>query len=102
MGFGLRQVTCTVSDAGADTVLAYISPAPPQQQAVDKVHMHVLAQIKSESFQHSQVMKNLYYMSEVYGPRVNNSRNHRAAAEWAMQQMKAWGMQNVHLEKWGP
>jgi carboxypeptidase Q len=41
-------------------------------------------------------------MSEVYGPRVNNSRNHRAAAEWAMQQMKAWGLQNVHLEKWGP
>jgi len=39
-------------------------------------------------------------MSEVYGPRVTNSANHRAAAEWAMQQMKAWGLKNVHLEKW--
>ncbi len=36
-------------------------------------------------------MENLFYISEVYGPRVNNSRNHRAAAEWAMQQMKTWG-----------
>ena len=47
-------------------------------------------------------MENLFYISEVYGPRVNNSRNHRAAAEWAMQRMKDWGLQNVHLEKWGP
>ena len=44
-------------------------------------------------------MENLFYMSEVYGPRVTNSKNHRAAAEWAMKQMKEWGLQNVHLEK---
>jgi hypothetical protein len=61
-----------------------------------------LTQIKNEAFQHSQVMENLFYISEVYGPRVNNSRNHRAAAEWAMQRMKDWGLKNVHLEKWGP
>ncbi len=70
------------------------------QQAGDKVDLDVLAKIKTEAYQHSQVMENLYYMSEVYGPRVNNSANHRAAAEWAMKQMKEWGLQNVHLEKW--
>ncbi len=68
----------------------------------DKVDLATLNAIKREAFQHSQVMETLYYLSEVYGPRVNNSRNHRAAAEWAMQQMKSWGLQNVHLEKWGP
>jgi len=62
--------------------------------------LNALNQIKNEAFQHSQVMENLFYMSEVYGPRVNNSRNHRAAAEWAMKQMKEWGLKNVHLEKW--
>jgi len=80
--------------------LLFLSSATAQEQAGDKVDLDVLTQIKSEAFQHSQVMENLFYLSEVYGPRVNNSRNHRAAAEWAMKQMKEWGMQNVHLEKW--
>ena len=77
-----------------------VSGALAQDMGGDKVDLDVLAQIKTEAYQHSQVMENLYYMSEVYGPRVNNSANHRAAAEWAMKQMKAWGLQNVHLEKW--
>ena len=92
--FRLAAATCTA--------LMLISAAPAQDPGGDKVDLDALTQIKREAFQHSQVMENLYYMSEVYGPRVNNSRNHRAAAEWAMQQMKAWGLKNVHLEKWGP
>src|SRR6266581_2403598 len=84
------------------TTLLLLTAASAQELGGDKVDPDVLNQIKTEAYHHSQVMENLYYMSEVYGPRVNNSRNHRAAAEWAMQQMKAWGMQNVHLEKWGP
>ena len=92
--FRLAAATCTA--------LMLISAAPAQDPGGDKVDLDALTQIKREAFQHSQVMENLYYMSEVYGPRVNNSRNHRAAAEWAMQEMKSWGLQNVHLEKWGP
>jgi carboxypeptidase Q len=92
--FRLAAATCTA--------LMLISAAPAQDPGGDKVDLDALTQIKREAFQHSQVMENLYYMSEVYGPRVNNSRNHRAAAEWAMQEMKSWGLQNVQLEKWGP
>jgi hypothetical protein len=62
--------------------------------------LDALAQIKTEAFQHSQVMENLFWMSEVYGPRVTNSRNHKLAAEWAMKQMQEWGLKNVHPEKW--
>ena len=91
-----RQVPVTC------TALLLFSVASAQEMGGDKVDLDVLNQIKHEAFQNSQVMEHLYYMSEVYGPRVNNSRNHRAAAEWAMQQMKAWGLKNVHLEKWGP
>lgn len=83
------------------TAVLLLSSAPAQEPLQgDKVDLDTLAQIKTEAYQHSQVMENLFYMSEVYGPRVNNSRNHRAAAEWAMKQMKEWGLQNVHLEKW--
>ncbi len=83
-------------------IAAFTGVGLPAQQAGDAVDLAVLTAIKHEAFDRSQVMENLFYLSEVYGPRVNNSRNHRAAAEWAMQQMKAWGLQNVHLEKWGP
>ena len=82
------------------TALFLTSACFAQGTGGDKVDLDALAQIKTEAFQHSQVMENLFWMSEVYGPRVTNSRNHKLAAEWAMKQMKAWGLQNVHLEKW--
>ena len=91
--FRLATVTCTLS-------LFFTPIAPTQQPEGDKVDLHTLTEIKNEVFQHSQAMENLFYISEVYGPRVNNSRNHRAAADWAMKQMKEWGLQNVHLESW--
>lgn len=86
--------------AATCTALLLLSSASAQEMAGDKVDLDTLAQIKTEAFQHSQVMENLFYMSEVYGPRVTNSRNHKLAAEWAMKQMKEWGLKNVHLEKW--
>jgi hypothetical protein len=82
------------------TALFLIPPSFAQATGGDQVDLDALAQIKTEAFQHSQVMENLFWMSEVYGPRVTNSRNHKLAAEWAMKQMKEWGLQNVHLEKW--
>jgi hypothetical protein len=85
--------------AVASAALLLLSPAFAQQQG-DKVDLDALAQIKHEAFDNSHVMENLFWMSEVYGPRVNNSPNHMAAAEWAMKQMKEWGLQNVHLEYW--
>ena len=92
-----KQITAVLTVA-----LLFVQFVPAQAQDGDKVDLGALTEIKNEAFQHSLVMENLFYISEVYGPRVNNSRNHRAAAEWAMQQMKTWGLQNVHLEKWGP
>ena len=89
-----RQATALV------TALFLIPVSFAQAPGGDKVDLDTLARIKTEAFQHSQVMENLFWMSEVYGPRVTNSRNHKLAAEWAMKQMKEWGLQNVHLEKW--
>jgi len=86
--------------AAMTAALLLILSATAQELAGDKVDLDVLAQIKTEAYQHSQVMENLFYIADVYGPRVTNSRNHRAAAEWAMKQMKEWGLQNVHLEYW--
>src|SRR5579871_1885576 len=82
------------------TALFLIQTSFAQEMGGEKVDLDALAQSKAEAFQHSQVMENLFWMSEVYGPRVTNSRNHKLAAEWAMKQMREWGLKNVHLEPW--
>lgn len=72
------------------------------QQAQEHIDLSVLNQIKDQAFNHSKVMEHLFYISDVYGPRVNGSPNHHAAAEWAIKQLEAYGLKNVHLESWGP
>jgi Zn-dependent M28 family amino/carboxypeptidase len=48
----------------------------------------------------SQIMKTMHMFTDVYGPRLTGSPNHKAAAEWAVRQMTAWGLENAHLEPW--
>ncbi len=70
--------------------------------AEENVDLAVVNRIKAEAFQNSQAMEHVAYLTDVYGPRLTNSPGNRAAAEWAMKQLKSWGLVNVHLEKWGP
>jgi len=48
----------------------------------------------------SKVMDIMYNLTDRYGPRLTNSPQFRAAGEWAVGQLKEWGLSNVHLEKW--
>jgi hypothetical protein len=50
----------------------------------------------------SQVMETLSYLTDVHGARLTNSPNFRAASEWARKRLAEWGLQNSHLEPWGP
>jgi carboxypeptidase Q len=68
--------------------------------AQEKVDLTVVNKIKGEAFQNSQVMDHLFYLADVYGPRLTNSPGHRAAAEWVVKRLQGYGLQNVHLEKW--
>jgi hypothetical protein len=60
----------------------------------------LLARIRAEAMQRSQIMKTMHMFTDVYGPRLTGSPNHKAAAEWAVKQMTAWGFDNAHLEPW--
>jgi Zn-dependent M28 family amino/carboxypeptidase len=60
----------------------------------------VLARIRAEAMERSQIMKTMHMFTDVYGPRLTGSPNHKAAAEWAVKQMTAWGLDNAHLEPW--
>jgi carboxypeptidase Q len=56
--------------------------------------------IRKEGMEHSQIMKTMHMFTDVYGPRLTGSPNHKRAAEWAVKQMSDWGLQNAHLEPW--
>ena len=60
----------------------------------------ILARIRKEANDNSQIMKTMHMLTDVYGPRLTGSPNHKNAAEWAVKQMTAWGLKNAHLEPW--
>ena len=67
------------------------------QKTADK---DLLERIRKEEATNSQIMKTEHMLADVYGPRLTGSPNHKGAAEWAIKQMSAWGLQNAHLEPW--
>lgn len=60
----------------------------------------MLSRIRKEAMERSQIMKTMHMLTDVYGPRLTGSPNHKAAAEWAVKQMTAWGLENADLEPW--
>lgn len=66
-----------------------------QQTAPD-----INAQIRREGMENSHILRTLHFFSDVYGPRLTGSPNHKAAADWAVKQMTSWGFENAHLEAW--
>ena len=58
------------------------------------------AAIRKEGTDNSQIMKTLHVLSDVYGPRLTGSPSLKAAGEWAMGQMKTWGLENTAMEPW--
>lgn len=99
----LRRVTraAGVAVALAVGVMQWL-PAQAAGPAGDRVDLDALYKIKEEGLQRSQVMDITSYLTDVYGPRLTNSPNIKAAADWARQKLTEWGLVNAHLESWGP
>lgn len=62
----------------------------------------VIDRIKDEGMNRSQVMQTLSYLSDVIGPRLTASPGMKRGNEWTRDTLAKWGMQNAHLEAWGP
>jgi len=58
------------------------------------------AQILSEVREHSEAMQNLEYLSDNIGARLTGSAQLKQANDWTAEQMKKYGLVNVHLEPW--
>jgi hypothetical protein len=76
--------------------VAQTPAAAPPQRADSELYW----KIRKEGTERSQAMRTLHFLTDVYGPRVTGSPNFKAAAEWTVNQMKAWGLKNTRLEPW--
>ena len=82
--------------SAAALVLALFAPLAAQS----RMDADINAKIRQEENSHSQIMKTLHMLADVYGPRVTGSPSLKAAGEWAIKEMQSWGFSNGHLEPW--
>lgn len=78
------------------------APLLAQSAFAQETNSDVVARIRDEGLNHSQVMETLSYLTEVIGPRLTGSPNLKRANEWTRDKMACWGLTNAHLEPWGP
>jgi hypothetical protein len=82
--------------AGLVALLFIVAPLGGREPVNDEVN----ARIRKEAREHSHILRTVHYLTDVYGPRLTGSPNHKAAAEWAIKQMTEWGLTNGRLEPW--
>lgn len=82
-------------------VLLCLLPFSGIAAAQIRTNEKVLADIKVEGFQHSQIMETLGYLTDVFGPRLTNSQDLKNAKSWMRGKMTSFGFENVQIEPWG-
>ena len=67
------------------------------QETVDRA---AIAQIKDEGLNRSQVGELFSHLTNVIGPRLTGSPAFKQAVDWSAEQLKRFGLANVHTEAW--
>ena len=70
-------------------------------QQTEPLDTITINKIKEEGFNRSKLMDNLSMLTDVYGPRLTNSPNHKKAAEYAKATLESYGVRNVQIDYWG-
>ena len=79
------------------------------QQPVERIDLNVIHKLKTAELgggggfgggrggapRPVPIMETMYNLTDHYGPRLTNSPQFRAAGEWAVGQLKEWGLSNV-------
>jgi carboxypeptidase Q len=92
------KIAPTPSKLSTNAATAAEAPAPSAHSNTNDV----IARIREEGMNHSQVMETLSYLTDVIGPRLTASPNMKRANEWTRARLESWGLSNPHLEAWGP
>jgi hypothetical protein len=72
-------------------------PVAAIQEPVDR---EIIAKIRDEGLNRSQVYETFTHFTENIGPRLTASPEYKAAAEYAQGKLKEWGLENPRLEAW--
>jgi hypothetical protein len=72
------------------------------QAAQEQSDSDAVQRIGAEALDHSHVMDTVGMLTDVYGPRLTGSPNLANAEQWVVQTLHSWGVENAHLERWGP
>ena len=66
--------------------------------AQEPVYWDVVQKIMEEAFEHSQVMENASWLTDVFGPRNAKSPSYIAAAKWVKKRLEEYGLSKAKLE----
>ena len=66
--------------------------------AEERIDHDVYWKIRQEGTSRSSILQTLHMFTDVHGPRLSGSPQLKAAGEWAIEQMHAWGLKNGRLE----
>src|SRR5262245_10410409 len=66
--------------------------------AQEPIDRDMIARIKDEGLNHSQVEGTFTHITEEIGPRLTGDPAHKEAGEWARDKLKDWGLSDAHLE----
>src|SRR5262245_6125598 len=94
---GSRGGFMTRAALAAAAVLTAVVAVNTQSEKLDYA---TIGRIRDEGLSRSQVMDQISWLSDVYGPRVTGSPAIQQASEWAMKKFNEWGLANVHQERW--
>lgn len=67
----------------------------------ENLDMTMMAKIRDEGINHSQVMDIVFNLTDANGPRLMESPGYFKAANWAKSKLSSWGLENASLEAWG-
>src|SRR5688500_7219298 len=84
----------------ATAALLTLAVAATQTAGPERINHEVNARIRAEGRGNSQIMRTMHFLTDVHGPRLTGSPNHKAAAEWTVKQMTEWGFTGGRLEPW--
>ena len=79
-------------------LLIMVSGVFAQKENLD---MAMMAKIREEGLNHSQVMEIVFNLTDANGPRLMQSPGYFKAANWAKNKLNSWGLVNANLEAWG-
>jgi len=79
-------------------IIAGLTGSALAQEAPDAA---MVQKIRDEGLNHSKVMETAFYLTDVAGPRLAGSPGLKRAQDWAVSQLKSWGMVNAMREPWG-